>query len=349
MRTQVGIVGAGPAGLLLAHLLHLQGIESVVLESRSREYVEQRVRAGVLEQGTVDVFEAAGLAGRLRRRGARPPRDRAALRRPRPPDPDERADGRPHDHGLRPDTRWSTTSSRRGSRRGGALLYEVEDVERRTTSSRSGRRSASATAARTQLLECDVVAGCDGFHGVCRPAIPAGALRVYERVYPFGWLGILAEVAALDRRAHLRLPRATASRSTACARRRSAASTSRCRPDEDVDDWSDDRIWSELHTRLASRRRLDAAGGPDRREGDRRAAQLRRRADAARPALPRRRRRSHRAADRREGAQPRRRGRDRPRAGARRPLPRRQRDGARRLLRRPACAASGRRSASRGG
>ena len=329
MRTQVGIVGAGPSGLLLAHLLGLHGVESVVLENRSREYVEQRVRAGVLEQGAVDVFRQAGLAGRIDAEGL----IHHGI--------ELRFSGKGHRIAMSELTGGRTITIYGQNRvvadlvearlaAGGPLLYEVEDVAVHDLA--SDRPSISFTSGGAdEVLECDVIAGCDGFHGVCRPAIPAGAITEYERVYPFAWLGILATVApSTDELIYAHHPSGFALHSLR------SPEVSRLYiqvpAGEDMAEWPDDRIWSELHTRLADRRRLDARRGADLRAGDRAAAQLRRRADALREALPGRRRRPHRPSDRREGAQPRGGGRDRPRHGARRLLRDGQRGGPRRLL-----------------
>ncbi|MEO8424282.1 MAG: FAD-dependent monooxygenase, partial [Actinomycetota bacterium] len=192
MRTQVGIVGAGPAGLMLSHLLHLQGIESVVLEARSRAYVEQRVRAGVLEQATVELLRDTGLAERL---------DREALIHH---GIELRFDGKGHRIAL---TDLSGRSiwiygqqevvkdmivARLDS--GGTIHFEVEDVRISGVDSTAPTIRFRANGAEEDLT-CDVVAGCDGFHGVSRDAIPAGMLHEYHREFPFAWLGILAAVA----------------------------------------------------------------------------------------------------------------------------------------------------------
>jgi p-hydroxybenzoate 3-monooxygenase len=248
MRTQVGIVGAGPAGLMLSHLLHLEGIDSVVLEARSREYVEQRVRAGVLEQVTVELLRETGLGDRL---------DREALIHH---GIELRFDGRGHRIALSDLTGraiWiygqqevvkDMIAARLGS--GGAIHFDVEDVEI------SGIDSTAPTirfqeGGRIEELTCDVVAGCDGFHGVSRDAIPAGVIREYHREFPFAWLGILAAVApSTDELIYAYHDRGFALHSLR------SPEISRLyiqvRPDEDIDDWPDDRIWEELRTRFAS-------------------------------------------------------------------------------------------------
>ena len=249
MRTQVGIVGAGPAGLLLSHLLHLEGIRSVVLEARSREYVEQRVRAGVLEQGTVELLTDTGLGDRLHREGL--VHHGVELR--------FGGEGHRIDLSALTGGRTITIYGQQEvvkdliaarERDGGDIRFEVEDV------AVDGLKTDRPTIAFThdgeqQTLECDVIAGCDGFHGICRPSIPAGELTEYDRTYPFGWLGILDRAApSSDELIYVNHPRGFALSSL-----RSPEIVRlylQCEPDEDVDRWSDERIWEELHTRLAT-------------------------------------------------------------------------------------------------
>jgi p-hydroxybenzoate 3-monooxygenase len=247
MRTQVGIVGAGPAGLILAHLLHREGIESVILEDRSREYVEHRVRAGLLEQGTVDLLESMGVADRLHEE---------ALQH--------------HGIYLQFDGRREYIAAREITGRSiwiygqqeivkdliaarleydGPLLFEVDDVAVHDFDSQRPYVEFTHGGER-QRLDCDVIAGCDGFHGVCRPAIPDGVLTFHEREYPFAWLGILAEVApSTDELIYAHHPNGFALHSM-----RSPAISRlylQVPPDEDIDNWSDERIWDELQTRFA--------------------------------------------------------------------------------------------------
>jgi p-hydroxybenzoate 3-monooxygenase len=249
METQVGIVGAGPAGLLLAHLLDRQGIESVVLEARSRDYVEARVRAGVLEQGTVDLLDEAGLAERLHREGL--VHHGVELR----------FDGRGHriDFSELTDGRAITVYGQQEVvkdliaarlRAGGDLRFEVDDVTLHELETESPSVRFRHEGAQ-HLLRCDVIAGCDGFHGISRPAIPDGVLRIYEREYPFAWLGILAEVAPSSEE----LIYCYHERGFALHSMRSPKLTRlylQCAPDDDIEAWPDDRIWDELQTRLAT-------------------------------------------------------------------------------------------------
>ncbi|HWI71996.1 MAG TPA: 4-hydroxybenzoate 3-monooxygenase [Baekduia sp.] len=249
MRTQVGIIGAGPAGLVLAHLLSLQGIESVVLEARDREYVQQRVRAGVLEQNTVDLLRAAGVADRLDREGI--VHHGIELR----------FDGEGHRIAMSDLTGgraiWiygqqevvkDLIEAREAA--GAPLLFEVSDVEVHDVDGAAPRITYTSPDGVAETLECDVIAGCDGFHGICRPAVgAAGAMTVAEREYPFGWLGILADVApSTDELIYGYHDRGFAMHSLR------SPTLSRLYlqvdPADDIANWPDDRIWEELHTRF---------------------------------------------------------------------------------------------------
>lgn len=249
MRTQVAIIGAGPAGLMLAHLLHRQGIDSVVLEARSREYIEQRIRAGVLEQSSVDTLVSAGVGERVQREGLL---HHGTLLR---------FGGQTHRVDFQKLTGKSVTvysqhelvrdlvAARLSTER--PLFFEASGVALSDLTS-STPRVRFHHAGRDHELVCDVVAGCDGFHGVSRAAIPPDQLRVFEREYPFGWLGILADVApSSDELVYAHHPRGFALLSMR------SPTVSRlylqCAPDEDADAWTDDQIWSELDVRLAAR------------------------------------------------------------------------------------------------
>ena len=248
MRTQVGIVGAGPAGLLLSHLLDLQGIESVVLESRSRSYVEARVRAGVLEHGTVELLRETGLGDRLVREGLR--HEGVELR----------FDGRGHriDFAELTGGRSITVYGQQEVVKdlvaarvaaGGAVLFEVAEVAVHDLDGDRPSISYVDAAGNAQTLECDVIAGCDGFHGICRPSVPAGVLSMLERVYPFAWLGILAETPPSSHE----LIYTNSDRGFALHSMRSPQVTRnylQVPPDTRLDDWPDDRIWTELQTRM---------------------------------------------------------------------------------------------------
>src|SRR3982750_2167054 len=189
--TQVGIVGAGPAGLLLSHLLHLRGIDSVVLENRTREAIEGTIRAGVLEQGTVDTLIEAGVGERMQRQGF--VHHGIELRfggRGHRIDMFELTGGRAITVYAQHEVIKDLVAARLAD--SGQLLFEVEGVSVRDfdTDAPSIR---FAKDCEVHELRCDFIAGCDGFHGVCRPAIPAKERREFSRVYPYGWLGILTK------------------------------------------------------------------------------------------------------------------------------------------------------------
>ena len=247
MRTQVGIVGAGPAGLTLAHLLHLEGVESVILENRSREYVEARIRAGVLEHDVARLFEDAGVGERMRREGlvhtgvelqSQEERHRIAF--------DELTGGKTIVVYGQTEIVKDLIEARLAT--GAPLLFEVEDVSLHELESERPRIRFVHGDGR-QELECDVVAGCDGFHGISRPTFPAGMLREFTREYPFGWLGILAAVAPSSEE----LIYAHHERGFALLSMRSPELSRlylQCSPDEDLAAWPDERIWEELQARL---------------------------------------------------------------------------------------------------
>jgi p-hydroxybenzoate 3-monooxygenase len=249
MRTQVGIIGAGPAGLVLAHLLHLRGIDSVVLERQSREHVERRIRAGVLEHGTVDLLTEVGLADRLHRERLvhhgiellfEGVGHRIAL---------TELAGREitiyGQHELVKDLIAARVST------GRPLLFEVDNVTLGDLDAATPTISFTHDGARRDLT-CDLVAGCDGFHGVSRLAVPADAITAYEREYPYAWLGILAQAPPSSEE----LIYAYHDRGFALHSMRSPDITRlylQVRPDEPLEEWPDDRIWAELRTRLGRR------------------------------------------------------------------------------------------------
>jgi p-hydroxybenzoate 3-monooxygenase len=248
LRTQVAIVGAGPAGLLLAHLLGLEGIDSVVVEARSREYVEGRIRAGVLEQGTMDALVEARVGERMQREGMLHHGIELAF------------DGARHRIDFAELTGCAIT------------VYAQHEVVKDLVAARmaSGRPllfDASAVAVddlatdrpfvmyererALQRLDCDFIAGCDGFHGICRHAIPDAALTTYEHIYPFAWLGILAAAPP----ASDELVYAHGDRGFTLFSMRTRKLTRlylQCAPEEDADRWRDDAIWDELLRRFES-------------------------------------------------------------------------------------------------
>lgn len=246
---QVGIVGAGPAGLLLAHLLDRQGISCSVLEARSRDYIEHRVRAGVLEQGTVDLLTQAGVGERLAREGLA--HHGLELRfdgcRRRIP-LSELAGGRCITVYGQQELVKDLVAARIEA--GCPPLFEVEEVSLRDL---EGDRPAIRFRhqGEERELHCDLIAGCDGFHGISRPSIPTGVLRSYERAYPFAWLGILAEAApATEELIYARHDHGFALHSMRSPEL--SRCYLQCAPDEDIHAWSDDQIWAELQVRLGA-------------------------------------------------------------------------------------------------
>ncbi|MGY1605709.1 MULTISPECIES: 4-hydroxybenzoate 3-monooxygenase [unclassified Geodermatophilus] len=249
MRTQVGIIGAGPAGLLLSRLLALQGVDSVVLENRSREYVEARIRAGILEQNTVDVLTEVGLGDRLHRQGLEHrgihlqyPGVRATLDFP------QLCGRRVWVYGQTEVVKDLVAAQLAG---GPPLHFEVSDVAVEDVDTDSPRIRFTDAEGRPQVLECDVVAGTDGFHGPSRAVVAEGTRqRLWERTYPYAWLGILADAApATDELIYAWHPDGFALYSMR------SPSVSRLYlqvdPSERIEDWSDDRIWESLATRFA--------------------------------------------------------------------------------------------------
>jgi len=257
LRTQVGIIGAGPAGLTLGHLLHLQGIESVVLESRSREYVETRVRAGVLEQGTVDLLREAGVGARMNREGLQ--HGGVELRFG---GVGHRIDfqelvGKSITVYAQQEVLKDLITARLAY--GAPLFFEAEAMRIENLEGQPRIRYTRAGAEHT--MECDFIAGCDGFHGICRPAIPAGVLQIQERQFPFAWLGILARVAPASRELiytyHERGFSLLSMRSPEVSRL-----YLQCGLDEDIQNWPDERIWEELRVRMATNDGFVLKDGP---------------------------------------------------------------------------------------
>jgi p-hydroxybenzoate 3-monooxygenase len=252
-RTQVGIVGAGPAGLMLGHLLHLHGIDSCIVEDRSQDHVIERVRAGVLEQGTVDLMHDVGVGDRLAREGMRHEGIYIAF----------------HDSAARAQVRHRIDLARltRGraitvygqnevvkdliaarAATGRPMLFGAEDV--RVYDLATDRpKIRFESGGRVQEVACDFLAGCDGSHGVCRPSLPPAHVTVFNRTYPFAWLGILAKAAPTSHE----LVYSLHERGFALFSMRSHEVTRlylQCAPDELLAAWPDERIWAELRTRL---------------------------------------------------------------------------------------------------
>jgi p-hydroxybenzoate 3-monooxygenase len=259
MKTQVAIVGAGPSGLLLGQLLHNAGIDTVILERQSPDYVLGRIRAGVLEQGMVELLREAGVAARMDREGL--PHDGFQLA----------FDGRCERIDLKALTggqgvmvygQTEVTRDLMEARQasGAPTLYNVSEVQLHEL---KGERPylTFQHQGQAQRLECDYVAGCDGFHGVSRQSIPAGVLQEFERVYPFGWLGILADTPPV----HEELIYANHERGFALCSMRSPTRTRyyvQVGAEEKVEDWSDERFWDELKRRLPAHVAEQLVTGP---------------------------------------------------------------------------------------
>jgi p-hydroxybenzoate 3-monooxygenase len=245
MQTQVGIIGAGPAGLILSHLLHLAGISSVIIEARDRAYVEHRIRAGVLEHAVADLLVETGLGARLKREGLT--HDGIELR----------FNGANHRVDFRALTGRGVTvygqhevvkdviAARIAA--GGEILFEAEAHE---INAETGLIRYTH-AGKEETLNCDFIAGCDGFHGLARASIPDGQITLYDRIYPFGWLGILADAEpAQEELIYANHPHGFSlfsMRSPTVSRLYLQVD-----PHDDVANWSDDRIWSELRARLGA-------------------------------------------------------------------------------------------------
>jgi p-hydroxybenzoate 3-monooxygenase len=249
MRTQVGIIGAGPAGLLLAHLLRRRGIESVVLETRSREEIEATLRAGVLEQGTVDLLNESGVGERMRREGML--HEGIILRfggRSHRIHLSELTGGRSIMVYAQHEVIRDLVKARLDA--GGQILFGVKDVSLLDLDTQLPKLRFHGRDGALREIDCDYIAGCDGFHGVSRPSIPSRMRKEYTRVYPFGWFGILVEA-----------PPATEELIYAYHERGFALVSTRspqiqrlylqCNPADEAGNWPDARIWEELHTRLA--------------------------------------------------------------------------------------------------
>ena len=297
MRTQVVIIGSGPAGLLLGQLLHKSGIGTIILEQKSKDYVLGRIRAGVLEQGTVALIEEAGAGVRMRHEGLV-------------------HDGTEIEFGgirHRIDFKGLTGKSvmiygqtevtrdlmdvREAC--GAPTVYEALDVSIHDieTESPSVRWSADG---KKFAIDCDYVIGCDGFHGVSRQAIPANRLQTYERAYPFGWLGILVEKPPVSEE----LIYVNHERGFALCSMRSRTRSRyylQCPVEEHAEDWTDDQFWEELTLRLDPQAVSKLQTGPSIKKSGA-AAKFRRRTDAIRAAVSGWRRRPYRAADRRQRA-----------------------------------------------
>jgi len=259
VKTQVAIIGAGPSGLLLGQLLHKEGIDAVVLERRSPEYVLSRIRAGVLESVTVELLDAAGCGARLHQDGLVHEGIELSFEGQR-----HRIDIRRLTGGRMVVVYGQTEVTRdlmdARSACGAMSVYEAEDVSIDDAGT-ARPRVEFVHGGKRQTIRCDFVAGCDGFHGVSRASIPAEALKTYERVYPFGWLGILADVPPCNDE----LVYASHDKGFALCSMRSRSRSRyyvQCAADEDTAQWSDERFWTELKSRLDERTAAGIVTGP---------------------------------------------------------------------------------------
>jgi p-hydroxybenzoate 3-monooxygenase len=261
MRTQVGIIGAGPAGLMLSHLLHLQGIESVIIESRTREEIEGTIRAGVLEQGTVDLMKATGVGERMMKEG----HFHEGF--------EFRFNGKGHRINVHELTggKYVTVYAQHEVikdlvaarlKAGGQIHFNVGDVSLHDVDTPTPKiRFRENVNGDLKEITCDFIAGCDGFHGPSRPTIPQSAKKEYQKIYPFGWLGILVEAPPsspeLIYTHHDRGFALVSTRSPEIQRLYLQVD-----PKDDIANWSDDRIWTELHARLESHDGFKLIEGP---------------------------------------------------------------------------------------
>ncbi len=252
MRTQVGVIGAGPAGLMLARLLCLQGIDSIIVENRSRDYIEKRIRAGLIEHWAADLLTEVGVGERLAREGMLHWGVNIGVNGDLHRIDFKKLVGKRVTIYGQQEVVKDLVARRLAD--GGPLLFEVDGV---TVHELTGARPKIrfTREGTSQEIECDFITGCDGFHGICRPSIPDGVLSVFEREYPFGWLGILSESPPPDHE----LIYSYTDRGFALYTMRSPALARlylQCDHDEDIENWSDARIWDELHKRLGGARKL---------------------------------------------------------------------------------------------
>ncbi len=259
IKTQVAIIGAGPSGLLLGQLLHQQGIDNVILEMKSPEYVLGRIRAGVLEQGTAELLREAGAGARMDRDGQ--VHDGFSLSFD---GREERIDLKSLAGGKTVMVYGQTEVTRdlmdARAAAGGLTVYEAADVQPHDFDTGKPRVTFIKDGKPVEL-ECDFIAGCDGFHGVSRASVPQDAIRIFERVYPFGWLGILSHTPPVSHE----LIYAGHERGFALCSMRSATLSRyylQCGLDEKIDEWSDERFWNELKARLPEATARKLVTGP---------------------------------------------------------------------------------------
>ena len=260
MRTQVGIIGSGPSGLLLARLLHLQGIDSVILEARSRDYVLGRIRAGVIEQGTADLLRRANASERMDREGLVHEGINIAFDGRL-----ERIDFPKHANGKTVMVYGQTEITHdlmkaHIDEAGGTVLYESPAVGLEACETNSPRVIYEREGRRGELV-CDFIAGCDGFHGAARRSVSADRIATFERTYPFGWLGILSDVPPVKEE----LIYSNHERGFALCSMRSRARSRyyiQCELGDKVENWTDQSFWDELRRRLPAAEAEKVATGP---------------------------------------------------------------------------------------
>jgi p-hydroxybenzoate 3-monooxygenase len=254
MKTQVGIVGAGPSGLMLSHLLQLAGISSIIVEDRSRAYCENRIRAGLMENWVAKMLVETGVGARLEREAMVHDGIFLAFNNEAHKLDFAKLIGK---HVYIYDQKEVVTDLiAHRLAHGGQILFEVEGTSVHDFAGNGGKPSIRFKhQGKDEVIECDFIAGCDGFHGICRPSLPAGSWAGYDRVYPFGWLGVLTESPPPEKE----LIYAYHERGFALFSMRGPQLSRlylQVAPDEDIEQWSDDRIWDELETRLQGVRPL---------------------------------------------------------------------------------------------
>jgi len=252
MRTQVGIIGAGPAGLMLGRLLTLQGIDSIIIENRSREYIENRIRAGLIEHWAVDLLTEIGAADRLHRESMIHWGNNIGINGELHRMDFKKLVGKRVTIYGQQEVVKDLVELRLAD--GGPLYFEVDEVSVHDFAT-DKPKIRFPDEGKQQEIECDFIAGCDGFHGICRPSLPDGVVKIFEREYPFGWLGILTDSPPPDDE----LIYSYTDNGFALYTMRSPTVSRlylQCDHDEDVANWPDARIWEELHKRLGGARKL---------------------------------------------------------------------------------------------
>jgi p-hydroxybenzoate 3-monooxygenase len=258
MRTQVAIIGSGPSGLLLGQLLHKQGIDTVIVENRSAEYVLGRIRAGVIEQGMVGLLEEVGVGARLHKEGLVHDGVEIAFRNQRHRVDFKKLTGKTVTVYGQTEITRDLMEARAAS--GAPTIYEAADVQPLDFDGDKPRVRYKKDGKEHEIV-CDFIAGCDGFHGVSRQSVPQKSIETFERVYPFGWLGILSDTPPVsDELIYVHHPRGFA----LCSMRSNTRSRYyvQCSLDEHVDEWPDNRFWDELKSRLDEEARERLVTGP---------------------------------------------------------------------------------------